>query len=69
MQERKSKERREKEMKNKRNNEGKEKGKTGAVTECRIRLNNEELHNVYALPNIIMVIKDHVAHMGKLTNA
>jgi hypothetical protein len=35
------------------------------------RLHNEELHNLYTLPNIIRVIKsrrmrwaDHVAHVG-----
>jgi len=39
------------------------------------RLHNEELHNLYALPNIIRVIKSrrmqwvwHVARMGKMRN-
>jgi len=42
---------------------------------CR-RLHNEELHNFYASPNIITVIKasgmrlaGHVAYMGDMTNA
>jgi hypothetical protein len=40
------------------------------------RLHNEELHNLYASPNIIMVIKSrrmiwvgHVVHMGEMRNA
>jgi hypothetical protein len=40
------------------------------------RLHNEELHNFYALPNIIMVIKSrrmrwagHVTHRGEIKNA
>jgi hypothetical protein len=40
------------------------------------RLHNEELHNLYASPNIIRVIKSrkigwagHVAHMGEMRNA
>jgi hypothetical protein len=41
----------------------------------RRRLHNEEVHNLYALPNIIRVIKStrmrsagHVARMGEKTN-
>jgi hypothetical protein len=40
------------------------------------RLHNEELHNLYASPNVIRVIKSrrmrwvgHVAHMGKMRNS
>jgi hypothetical protein len=40
------------------------------------RLHNEELHNLYASPDIIKVIKsrrtrwvEHVAHMGEMRNA
>jgi hypothetical protein len=40
------------------------------------RLHNEELHNLYTSPNIIMMIKSrrmrwagHVANMGKMRNA
>jgi hypothetical protein len=40
------------------------------------RMHNEELHNLYALPHIIRVIKsrkmelvEHVARMGKMRNA
>jgi hypothetical protein len=40
------------------------------------RLHNEELHNLYATPNIIKVIKSgrvrlagHVARMGEMKNA
>jgi hypothetical protein len=40
------------------------------------RLHNEELHNLYASPNIIRVIKSrkmrwtgHVVHMGQMRNA
>jgi hypothetical protein len=40
------------------------------------RLHNEELHNLYASPNIIMVMKSrrirlagHVAHMREMRNA
>jgi hypothetical protein len=40
------------------------------------RLYNEELHNLYVLPNFIRVIKSrrmrwegHVAHMGEMRNA
>jgi hypothetical protein len=39
-------------------------------------LHNEELHNLYASPNIIMVMKSrrmgwagHVAHMGEMRNS
>jgi hypothetical protein len=42
----------------------------------RRRLHNEELHNVYASPNVIMAIKSarmswvgHVARMGEMRNA
>jgi hypothetical protein len=36
------------------------------------RLHNEELHNLYASPNIVSVIglkEEHVAHMGEMRNA
>jgi hypothetical protein len=40
------------------------------------RLHNEELHNIYASPNIIKIIKSkrmrqmrHVANMGEMINA
>jgi hypothetical protein len=45
------------------------------VTEAWRRLHNEELHNLYASPNIIWVIKlrmrqvVHVAHVGEMKNA
>jgi hypothetical protein len=47
----------------------------GGLLPCR-RLHIEELHNLYALPNIIRVIKSrrmrwlkYVAHMGDMRNA
>jgi len=47
----------------------------GSGVNCR-RLQKEELHNLYILPNIIRVIKSrrikwvgHVARMGKMINA
>jgi hypothetical protein len=50
-------------------------GRRGGRLEKR-RLHNEELHNLYALPNIIWVIKSrrmrwavHVARMGEMRNA
>jgi hypothetical protein len=50
--------------------------KRDEVIECWRKLNNEELHNLYFLPNIIRIIKSrrmrlagHVAQMGPKMNA
>jgi hypothetical protein len=50
--------------------------KRGEVVGGWRRLHNEELHNLYITPNIIMVIKSrrtrwagHIVHMGDVRNA